>query len=399
MKSIPHCLFIAIIFLVTIGQGGELWNRHTIDQPSSEAGKKGADGVRLGDLNNDGLLDIVTGWEEGSAIRVCFNPGPKAARNPWPGITVGKVRNAEDAVFADLDGDGRSDIVSSTEGSTRTVFVHWAPRSDQDLSNETLWETKPFPKTVNQQLWMFCYPHDLDEDGDLDLFLGSKGSNASISWLENPGHETARAVETWELHRIHNAGWIMTLTVFQTEDRKYLLSSDRKGPRSGIYLFPLLDESPWIGKAELIGASGKEVMFVDVAHLDEDEKLDVIASIKPNQIRMYHHPKTALSPWVAISDLEPFPQDRYGSAKAVKVADLNGDRIPNFVISCENAQGGKHGVFASDASSKISEISGPEGAKFDRIELLDLDNDGDLDVISCEERQQLGVFWYENPLF
>lgn len=47
------------------------------------------------------------------------------------------------------------------------------------------------------------------------------------------------------------------------------------------------------------------------------------------------------------------------------------------------------------------EISGPRGIKYDRIELLDLDADGDLDVLSCEERDQkkgLGVFWYENPL-
>ena len=43
------------------------------------------------------------------------------------------------------------------------------------------------------------------------------------------------------------------------------------------------------------------------------------------------------------------------------------------------------------------EISGPEGVKFDRIELLDLDQDGDQDVITCEERDNLGVIWYENP--
>ena len=42
-------------------------------------------------------------------------------------------------------------------------------------------------------------------------------------------------------------------------------------------------------------------------------------------------------------------------------------------------------------------IAGPEGVKFDRIELLDLDGDGDLDLITCEERDNLGVVWYENP--
>jgi len=47
------------------------------------------------------------------------------------------------------------------------------------------------------------------------------------------------------------------------------------------------------------------------------------------------------------------------------------------------------------------EISGEVGIKFDRLELLDMDGDGDLDVLTCEERAHgtgLGVFWYENPM-
>ncbi len=43
-------------------------------------------------------------------------------------------------------------------------------------------------------------------------------------------------------------------------------------------------------------------------------------------------------------------------------------------------------------------ISGPQGIKFDLVKLLDLDGDGDLDVLTCEERDNLGVIWYENPL-
>ena len=43
------------------------------------------------------------------------------------------------------------------------------------------------------------------------------------------------------------------------------------------------------------------------------------------------------------------------------------------------------------------EISGPFGRKFDLIEVLDLDGDRDLDVITCEENYNLGVLWHENP--
>jgi hypothetical protein len=40
----------------------------------------------------------------------------------------------------------------------------------------------------------------------------------------------------------------------------------------------------------------------------------------------------------------------------------------------------------------VREVKSPEDAVF-----VDLDADGDLDVITCEERANLGVFWYENP--
>ena len=46
---------------------------------------------------------------------------------------------------------------------------------------------------------------------------------------------------------------------------------------------------------------------------------------------------------------------------------------------------------------RARDISGSEGVKYDRIELIDLDGDGDLDVVTCEEIEKLGVLWYENP--
>lgn len=398
MKTVPAYLLGAIAFLVTASPATETWNRHTIDPSDPDAGKKGADGVRIGDINGDGLPDIVTGWEEGDAIRVCLNPGPESSREIWPAITAGRAPHTEDAVFGDLNGDGRPDVISSSEGSTRTVFIHWAPGTDDDLADEALWETAAFPATEKQQRWMFCLPYDVDHDGDTDLFLGSKNENGSISWLENPGNTIARDVEKWNLHRITDAAWIMTLKVLQSAGNDYLLASDRKGSNSGIYLIQLLNEPPFFGKARLIAASGEEVMFLDVARLDDDDHLDIVASIKPNQTRIFYQPVSILAPWVDSSELDPFSQDLYGTAKAVKVGDLSGDNIPDFVITCEKANGTKHGAFISNVFSEITEVSGPEGVKFDRIELLDLDADGDLDIITCEESHHLGVFWYENPL-
>jgi hypothetical protein len=91
----------------------------------------------------------------------------------------------------------------------------------------------------------------------------------------------------------------------------------------------------------------------------------------------------------------------------VAVGDIDGDGRRDIVISCEHATPPKSGVVwmsaggtGPDATWRAREISGPAGIKFDRIELHDVDCDGDLDVLTCEERHAgrgLGVIWYENP--
>src|SRR5688572_23677222 len=102
---------------------GSAWTMHAIDREG-----RGADGTKLADINGDGWLDITTGWEEQGETRLYLNPGPQGAvKNPWPKVVVGKTPSSEDAVFADLDGDGSLDIISATEGSSCRVFIHWAP--------------------------------------------------------------------------------------------------------------------------------------------------------------------------------------------------------------------------------------------------------------------------------
>ena len=93
-----------------------------------------------------------------------------------------------------------------------------------------------------------------------------------------------------------------------------------------------------------------------------------------------------------------------GTGKSVRVMDVNRDGRNDLVVSCENAAEGKAGLFWLDAVNgqthpqwEAHAISGPEGVKFDLLQLVDLDGDGYLDGLTCEEREQLGVIWYENP--
>ena len=93
-----------------------------------------------------------------------------------------------------------------------------------------------------------------------------------------------------------------------------------------------------------------------------------------------------------------------GLGKAVAAGDIDLDGKLDIVFSCGMAKEDKHGVMWIAYDQRPTEsrwtghtISGPLGVKFDLVKLIDLDGDGDLDVLTCEEVDNLGVFWYENP--
>ena len=196
------------------------WPRHTIDAADRDAGKRGADGVRLADINGDGRLDVTTGWEQGGAIRVCLNPGPAASRRPWPAVTVGRVTSPEDAVFADLDGDGQLDVVSSCEGNARRIFVHWAPADRRRQRDPRAWTTGSIPAVAGKQAWMYALPLDIDGRRGIDLVVGSKGRSAGVGWLESPANP--RDLSGWKYHRLVDAGWIMSLMAFSSSTIRIL---------------------------------------------------------------------------------------------------------------------------------------------------------------------------------
>ena len=364
------------------------WSRHTIDNTS-----RGADGVKLGDFNRDGLPDIVTGWEEGGVVRIYANPGSAKAREPWPQTTVGEVKNVEEAIFADLDGDGRLEVVSGTEGKTRTLYRH--------REVEGKWRTDAFPAAKDAQMWMQAAALDLDGQHGIDLLLASKGEGAAVGWLQSSAKNDD--LDAWSYHKLRDAGWLMSVIPHDMDgdgDADAVIS-DRKGTRTGVFWL----ENPGVTanrghaawKEHAIGALGKQVMFADIGDMNGDGLADVVVAAKPVEIVICL--RKADGGWH--ERVLTLDGTNLGDAKAAQIADVNGDSLSDLFFTCENAKAEREGIVWLEQQRggpwKQHTLGGPEGVKFDLMQTLDLDGDGDLDVITCEERDQLGVVWYENP--
>jgi hypothetical protein len=292
------------------------------DRPNSS---QGADGVKLGDLNGDGRPDIVTGWEEGGEVRVYLNPGPAKAREAWPRVTVGSAKDVEEAIFADLDGDGRLEVVSATEGKTRTVYWHRFTGSPDKLQDASAWSTRAFPATANQQMWMQAAALDLDGQHGPDLLLGSKGNQATIGWLQAPAD--AGNLAAWQYHKVRDAGWIMSLAPqdMDGDGDADVVFSDRRGPRTGVFWL----ENPGAAanrahaawREHAIGAAGREVMFADVGDIDGDGLIDVAVAVKPADVFLCLRQRDGTWRERVLS----LDRENLGDAKAVKIADVNRD--------------------------------------------------------------------------
>lgn len=376
------------------------WPRHTIDATS-----RGADGARIADVNGDGFPDLVTPWEEGGVIRVCLHPGKEDVRKLWPSVTVGNVKSPEDAVFVDLDQDGRIDVVSSSEGSVRTMHVHWAPSERENYLKASQWKTEAIPATQGQQAWMFAMPMNLDGQNGVDLVVSSKGTGASVGWLQAPAR--ARDLAAWKFHRLIDAGWIMSLIQADLNGDGLIdiLYTDRRGAGRGVKWLqnpgPKLVHNPANWKLHVLGGADHEVMFMDYADFNADGIEDIAVATHQKEILLLQRYSVA-APWKSSSISAPYDLLK---GKSVKVGDIDLDGIKDLVHSTEpNSGPRKPGVTwlkrnsVLDETPQVLPVSNVQGRKFDLLQLVDLDQDGDLDVITCEEVDNLGLIWFENPI-
>ncbi len=286
--------------------------------------------VQAADLDGDGDLDLVSaslGQALPGSLAVSWQTAP-GAFDPTPTTLTGVFTDIRRPFFvqaADLDGDGDLDLVSGNYG-THTVTVFWqtAPGIFGEAPTSLGGPATTFQPSSVQAA-------DLDGDGDLDLVSANLGSHTlTVFWQTAPG---------------------------------------------------LFDPAP-------ITVGGPSTMtsprFVEAVDLDGDGDLDLVsANAVSDNLTVFWQTATGV--------FDPSPTTLGGVAttdnpRSVQAADLDGDGDLDLVSA--NFVSDTLTVFWQTAPGRFDPTPTPVGAPTitdgpDAIEAIDLDGDGDLDLVSA----------------
>ena len=291
------------------------------------------------------------------------NPGQDIRNRVWERLILPMTqgRGSYIRVFlADLDGDGRPEAIAPNKGAQRPTIADYRRSTAAsiykfagDPLNGSSWQEIELGRFSNPRN---SEPIDIDQDGDLDIIVGSNGENRIILFENIDPNKLG-----FEEHAI------------------------------GVY-------GP--------GTNGFNMEFIDI---NKDGRLDIIGG-SGRTLSWLEQPENIDHAWVSRS-IGSFAPD---SMTGFEIADINDDGLIDIIAGSyslgprmgdgevdKNDSLGRIGWFENPGEIESEwtrhDISRRKRGMFDRFIARDLDNDGDIDFVGTRGNSDPydGVFWLE----
>jgi hypothetical protein len=149
------------------------WLEHLVDDEQVNGGTpiRGGDGLVMGDIDRDGMMDIVSVHEDSNHLRIAFG-----SQDPdrWVLVTVGQgaeVGAIEDVAIGDINGDGWPDLVAACEEAHLAYF-----QNPVENVRAGYWPRLVPQVTQGRGSWLRAFIVDLNRDGRMDILGANKGA-------------------------------------------------------------------------------------------------------------------------------------------------------------------------------------------------------------------------------
>ena len=179
---------------ILISSGGGIWYFTAPANPASDpwtavrvSANPSDEGFDVGDIDRDGQLDVIAGTGDSKRVEWYRNPGTGAG--DWQAFVAGNMTEAvypDRFAAADLNGDGRLDIVGTEEnGGTSGARTFWWQQPTTATATNWVRRTIVTQGTTNS-----LDVADMDGDGDRDLVLAEHRGTLKIAVWSNSGTGT-----------------------------------------------------------------------------------------------------------------------------------------------------------------------------------------------------------------
>ena len=306
---------------------------------------------------------------------------------------------------ADLDGDGDLDLTSADAEPNSNLYLlrnHTAGRFETSFIQR-------YSEHADQPIRLERHAiGDVNRDGRSDVVIVDN-LRSDIRWFENPGPENLS--NPWPLHRVAQANEVpgsydVALADLDADGDLDVASSSWKGERIDWFENVGRPGNGQVWQRHEVANKIGETRTIAIADLNRDGQLDLLATARTtNQVMWFEREgEMPLNSW----KMHSIDQSTHAPAHGHPV-DLDNDGDLDVVVACGIAAPDSATIENSHQVAWYENVGAPGRANTWKKHLIstgflqgfeavagDLDSDGDLDVVATGWSPHGQIAWFEN---